>query len=201
MPSDDDPGHGDASDADERGLPTVLAVDDDQDLADTYAIWLRDDYDVRTAYDGESALETIDDAVDVVLLDRRMPDMSGGEVLDRIREAGYDVRVSMLTAVEPDVDIVDMGFDEYLVKPVTREDVVDVVERLLARADYDDDVQEYFAVSEKVATLEAELSPEERSESDEYQRLADRKTELEDVVDEELMEMQDFEDAFREIEG
>ncbi|GAA0300549.1 HalX domain-containing protein [Halarchaeum salinum] len=200
--STDDQGHGDTPDAaDERDPPTVLAVDDDQDLADTYAIWLRDDYDVRTAYNGDSALETIDDSVDVVLLDRRMPDMSGGEVLESIREAGYDVRVSMLTAVEPDVDIVDMGFDEYLVKPVTREDVVDVVERLLARADYDDDVQEYFAVAEKVATLEAELSPDERSESDEYQRLTDRKTELEDEVDEELMEMQDFEDAFREIEG
>lgn len=191
----------DDSDADERGPPTVLAVDDDEDLADTYAIWLRDDYDVRTAYNGESALETIDGDVDVVLLDRRMPDMSGGDVLERIRDAGHDVRVSMLTAVEPDVDIVDMGFDEYLVKPVTREDVIDVVERLLARADYDDDVQEYFAVSEKVATLETELSPEERGESEEYQRLTDRKADLEDDVDAALSEMGDFEDAFREIEG
>ncbi|MBP2250799.1 DNA-binding response OmpR family regulator [Halarchaeum solikamskense] len=201
MSSDDDPDHGADSDADERGPPTVLAVDDDQDLADTYAIWLRDDYDVRTAYDGESAMETIDESVDVVLLDRRMPDMSGGEVLESIRDAGYDVRVSMLTAVEPDVDIVDMGFDEYLVKPVTRQDVVNVVERLLARADYDDEVQEYFAVSEKIATLEAELSPEERADSDEYQRLERRKDELKDTVDEALMEVQDFEDAFREIEG
>ncbi|WP_435097611.1 response regulator [Halarchaeum sp. P4] len=202
--SPDAPAHGERSRAeatDEEERPTVLAVDDDQDLADTYAIWLGEEYDVRTAYNGESAIEDIDEDVDVVLLDRRMPDMSGGDVLDRIRDAGYEVRVSMLTAVEPDEDIVDMPFDEYLVKPVTREDVLDVVENLLARSEYNDDLQEYFAVSAKVATLESELSSDERESNAAYQHLQQRKADLEAQVQDSLSDVGDFEDAFREIES
>jgi len=181
--------------------PTVLAVDDDEDLADTYAIWLDGAYDVEVAYGGRSALEKLDRDVDVVLLDRRMPDLSGGDVLDRIREADYDVRVSMLTAVEPDEDIVDMGFDEYLVKPVRRADVVDVVERLLARNEYDDDVKEYFAVSSKIATLEAEYPDEAPVDDAALAELRERKERLERRVDSSLRAVESFEDAFREVEG
>lgn len=188
-------------DATEEDRPTVLAVDDDEDLADTYAIWLDGEYDVRTTYDGESAIDAVDSDVDVVLLDRRMPDMSGGDVLDAIRERGYDVRVSMLTAVEPDEDILEMPFDEYLVKPVTRDDVIDTVENLLARSEYDDDLQEYFAVSAKLATLEAELSPDERRESAAYQDLQRRESDLEARVQDSLEEVEEFEDAFREVEN
>ncbi|QLC33971.1 HalX domain-containing protein [Halarchaeum sp. CBA1220] len=188
-------------DTTEEDRPTVLAVDDDEDLADTYAIWLDGEYDVRTTYDGESAIDAVDSDVDVVLLDRRMPDMSGGDVLDAIREQGYDVRVSMLTAVEPDEDILEMPFDEYLVKPVTRDDVVDTVENLLARSEYDDDLQEYFAVSAKLATLEAELTPDERNESAAYQDLQQRKVDLEARVQDSLDDVEGFEDAFREVEN
>ena len=53
---------------------TVLVVDDDPDLADMFALWLnRAGYEVRTAYGGEAALDRLDPAVDIVLLDRRMP--------------------------------------------------------------------------------------------------------------------------------
>ena len=70
--------------------PTILVVDDERQLADLYATWVGDDYAVRTAYDGQSALEQADEAVDVVLLDRHMPDLTGDEVLGRIRDRGLD---------------------------------------------------------------------------------------------------------------
>lgn len=47
-----------------------------------------------------------------------MPVRSGNEVLDKMRIAGYDWCVAMVTTVEPDLDILEMGFDDYLVKPV-----------------------------------------------------------------------------------
>ena len=97
---------------------TVLVVDDEEEVADVYALRLRNEYDTRVAYGGEDALETIDVDVDVVLLDRRMPDIPGDEVLEQIREKGYDCRIIMLTAVDPGLDIVEMPFDEYLCKPV-----------------------------------------------------------------------------------
>jgi CheY-like chemotaxis protein len=129
-------------------------VDDDEDVADTYALWLDGEYDVAVAYSGEEAIEAVDDAVDVVLLDRRMPEVPGDEVLSHIRASGIDCRVSMLTAVEPDSDLVELPFDEYLVKPVTRDDVVEAVEDLLLRDSLEDDAQEYLAMQSAAEALE-----------------------------------------------
>ncbi len=109
---------------------TVLFVDDEPALADGHAARLADWYNTMSAYDGKATLETIDDTVDVVFLDRRMPDMAGKQVLESIRDAGYDCDVVMLTGVEPDADVIEMGFDEYLVKPVDTDELRDTIDRL-----------------------------------------------------------------------
>jgi CheY-like chemotaxis protein len=98
----------------------ILVVDDEQPIADLFARWLEDEYDVRVAYSGGEALASLDDSLDVVLLDRDMPDMSGDGVLDTIRSRGIDCRVGMVTAVEPDFDVLTLGYDAYVVKPVTK---------------------------------------------------------------------------------
>ena len=147
---------------------TILVVDDEQSVADIYARWLESDYEVRVAYGGREALRKLDGRVDVVLLDRRMPDISGDEILDSIRSEGLAPRVAMITAVEPDVDVIDMGFDDYLVKPIARDELLDVVERLLARTTYEKSVQEYFALASKLALLEGEVNQDALESSPEY---------------------------------
>ncbi|GGL61066.1 response regulator transcription factor [Halocalculus aciditolerans] len=179
--------------------PRVLVVDDDTDLAETFRLWLTSEFDVETAYGGEEALEKLDDDIDVVLLDRRMPEMSGGDVLDEIRDRGLDCRVSMVTAVEPSEDIVEMEFDEYLVKPVERDGVIDVVEELHARLSYDEDLQEYYAVSAKVGALESQLTPTEQSQSDALAELRERLEELETATRDGFEDVDGMESAFREI--
>ena len=110
---------------------TVLIVEDERDLADLYAEWLKSaGYRTHTAYRGATALEAADEAVDVALLDRRLPEMQGEEVLDRIRERGLGCAVAMVTAVEPEADIVEMGFDEYAVKPVGESELTALVDEL-----------------------------------------------------------------------
>lgn len=47
----------------------------------------------------------------------------------------------MVTAVDPDFDIVEMSFDDYLTKPVGRDHLVDATDEMLARDAYDDDLQ------------------------------------------------------------
>jgi len=113
--------------------PVVLVVDDETDLADSDASLLGDDYDVRVAYGGEAALQADDESVAVVLLDRRMPGFSGDEVVERIRERPGQALVAMVTAVDPDFDVVGMGFDDYVTTPVTREELVATVESLRLR--------------------------------------------------------------------
>ncbi|SFF90184.1 Response regulator receiver domain-containing protein [Halopelagius inordinatus] len=115
--------------------PTVLVVEDEEAVVEAYAMWLSDVADVRTATGGREALQLVDGDVDAVLLDRRMPDLSGDETLAEIRERGFDCRVAMVTAVDPavDVDGVNASFDTYLTKPVTKEEIVDAVGELLER--------------------------------------------------------------------
>jgi DNA-binding response OmpR family regulator len=182
--------------------PLVLIVEDEPDLADLYATWLKDEYRVRVAYGGREALEALDDAVDVVLLDRRMPDLSGDEALTEIRDRGFDCRVAMVTAVEPDFDIVAMGFDDYLVKPVSKDALDRTVSNLLLRNSYDDGMKELFSLASKKALLESEKDAMSLEESEEYQRLTERLAELRDELDETLQrfdEERDIAAVYRDI--
>ncbi|MEF8852287.1 MAG: response regulator [Haloarculaceae archaeon] len=180
----------------------VLVVDDEPDVADSYAAFIRDRYDVRIAYSGEEALERLDDEVDVVLLDRRMPDMFGDEVLAEIRDRGVDCRVAMVTAVDPDVDIIDMEFDDYVVKPVTREEVLDTVDRLLRVTEYERTLREYYRVTRKWVTL-SEVRPGEDIESDpEFADLVDRRDQLREKLEATAADLgdDDFETLFGDFE-
>ena len=163
--------------------PTVLAVDDEPDLVELYRVYLQDEYDVRLAKGGEEALSRMDDDIDVVLLDRRMSDLTGHEVLSEMRAAGYDAQVAMVTAVEPDVDVVDMPFDDYQTKPVSREDVRALVAVLLRRAEFDEQSQRFFALASKKAALEASGL----TGTDEYERvltqIADTRAEVDTTLD------------------
>jgi DNA-binding response OmpR family regulator len=179
--------------------PTLLVVDDEEEVADVYALKLEREYTVRKAYGGEEALEKVDDDVDVVLLDRRMPDRSGDEVLAAIRERGLDCRVIMITAVDPDFDIIDMDFDDYLCKPVESDDLLSAVEQQLTASEYDERLTEYFELTSKLALLEAEKTPQELDENEDIETLQARIDTLRDEMDDTLSEFEDFEMAFREI--
>ena len=181
---------------------TVLVVDDEQDVADLYSMWLQDDYEVLSAYEGDTALDVLDDAVDVVLLDRRMPGQSGDEVLEVIRERDLNCRVVMVTAVKPDFDILEMGFDDYLVKPVSKEDLRGTVEQMLTRVDYGAQLQEYYSLVSKKAVLESEKDPKTLEANDEYAELEREISQLRTEVDdarEELDDHEDFVGAFRDL--
>lgn len=164
----------------------VMIVDDEPDVADAYAAQLQREYQIRTAYSGEQALELIDESVDVVLLDRRMPDMSGDEVLKELRNRGINSQVIMVTAVEPEFNIIELEFDAYLEKPVSREDLIRAIEQTLQRASFDDEVRELFALTEKQATLESQMSETELQSNDRYLRLEEWIAELNEKVGQRL---------------
>lgn len=162
---------------------TVLVVDDERETADLYTDFLAEEYTVHTAYSGEDALEVVDTDVAVVLLDRKMPGISGDEVLQTIRARDLNCRVVMITAIEPDIDVLDLPFDDYLVKPASREMIRDVVSAMLVRNTCDDTIQEVVALASKMATLESKLSMPELEASSEYAALEARFTDLRDQTD------------------
>jgi DNA-binding response OmpR family regulator len=156
------------------GQVTILVVDDERDLADLYSMWIDDRYEVRTAYGGEQALEMVDESIDIVLLDRRMPDVTGDEVLARIREGECDPRVVMVTAVDPGLDIIEMDFDEYLTKPVSRPELNRIIENMRIQHRRAQPLKEHASVSNKMAALEREIDPESLERTEEYRNLQDR---------------------------
>ena len=175
--TDDPDDRADAGEGDTQ--PRILVIDDEERVGQAFALWLDDGYRVETATDGEEGLAKLTDDVDVVLLDRHMPGLSGGEVLERIREAGYGCRVAMVTAVDPDLDIVDLPFDDYVSKPVDRETLRSVIDRLLRLDRYDRRMGELYAVDRTLAALETDSPGRRLADDDRYRELRERKAELE----------------------
>lgn len=178
--------------------PTILVVEDERMLCDLFASWLESEYDVLVAYDGETALEKLSDDVDMALLDRRMPGLSGDEVLSELRDQGYEFPVAMVTAVDPDFDIVDMGFDDYLVKPIEQDDLLTLVEELISLPTYEDAIQQYFQLASKKAALEASKSEAELANSDEYTALIEEYEDVKSVADSQIQDI-DAEEGFSQL--
>ena len=109
----------------------ILLVEDEEKLARMVELELRyEGYQVHKSFDGRSGLErALSGEFDLVLLDIMLPQLSGMEVLRRLRKEGVQLPVIMLTARDSVVDKVsglDSGADDYITKPFA-------IEELLAR--------------------------------------------------------------------
>lgn len=109
----------------------ILIVEDEQKLARMVELELRyEKYEITTRFDGRSGLEcALAEEFDLVLLDVMLPQLSGVEVLRRLRREKPNLPVILLTArdsVEDKVSGLDAGADDYVTKPFA-------IEELLAR--------------------------------------------------------------------
>ncbi len=116
----------------------ILVVDDDRAVRDSLRRSLAfNGYQVELASDGQAALEAIHGArPDALVLDVMMPRVDGLEVCRRLRSAGDDLPVLVLTAREAVSDRVaglDAGADDYLAKPFALEELLARLRALLRR--------------------------------------------------------------------
>ena len=120
--------------------PTVLIADDESALTDSVALWLADQYDVRTAYTGTEAVDMYDASVDIVIVDRRMPGLSGDEVCTQLQDRAGNPKMILLTASSinhshwsrtHDYTMVNQSdlslFDGRIQKPVSKTDLLDTL--------------------------------------------------------------------------
>ncbi len=117
----------------------LLVVDDDPRITDLVRrIFAYEGYSVAVAATGQEALDrTLERPPDLIVLDVLLPGIDGLEVARRLREAGDNVPILMLTArdaVESRVEGLAVGADDYLVKPFAPEELVARVKALLRRS-------------------------------------------------------------------
>lgn len=176
----------------DRGLgdreTSVLVVEDEQAVADVYREYLTPEFSVSVATDGATALERLDESIDVILLDRHMPGMSGDEVLHAIRDRGEEIPVALVTAVQPTEEILDLPFDEYVTKPVDRDALVTTVRVLANRTSFQKKSREFFSLAAKKATLETDASPADLRGNG-YAELVETLTELRSELDQTVAEL------------
>jgi DNA-binding response OmpR family regulator len=120
------------------GRPVVLLVDDDATVRRTLGVGLElEGFSVVPASGGRAALEAVERLRPAaMLLDLTMPDLDGIEVLRRLRAAGEEVPVCVLSGrddVDDRVQGLESGADDYVVKPFALEEIVARLHALLRR--------------------------------------------------------------------
>lgn len=117
-------------------MQTILAIDDEHSVRESYRMILGGWYRVLLADSGKAALKLLDERhVDLILLDLAMPDMHGLELLALLEERGESAPVIVITAsnsVTAAVKAIKCGAREFVIKPFDVEDLLTLVDRTLA---------------------------------------------------------------------
>ncbi|MDY5034353.1 MAG: response regulator transcription factor [Prevotella sp.] len=124
-------------------MKRILMAEDEENISDFVSRGLKNfDYDVTVVDNGMEAWRLLEEGsrFDLVMLDIRMPGLTGLEVCRRIRERfGYTVPVLMLTALDTTDDVVaglQNGADEYISKPFKFVELLARIQALLRRAEH-----------------------------------------------------------------
>ena len=133
-------------------MRTILVVDDELSILESFRMILKENYRVLTAIDGLKALEILrNECVNLVILDIMLPGMSGLEVLSEIRKIDKDVEVIMVTAVKAvktAIEAMKLGASDYIIKPFDVEEIKFVVDKTLRSGE----------LAHEVAYLRSELN-------------------------------------------
>ena len=112
--------------------PTILVVDDNQDLLNTFAMILkRRGFSVQTAIDGSSAIDKFrEQDFDVILMDIVMPEMNGVDAFKKIREIKPDAPVILMTAYSDEEliqSVKDEGVHQIIHKPIRIDQLIQLI--------------------------------------------------------------------------
>ena len=137
----------------------ILVVEDDRNISDLIRMYLeKEGFEVRIAYDGGKAVEEFDERIpDMVLLDIMLPVMDGWAVCAHIREKGA-TPIIMLTAksdVDDRITGLEMGADDYLVKPFEMKELMARINAVLRRSEIPDDTKKRLQFDKLVINLDS----------------------------------------------
>jgi CheY-like chemotaxis protein len=117
-------------------VSTILVVDDDKNLANTFKLILQSvGFQVDTAATGLQALyKTNRSKYDLIILDINLPDMLGDEVAEKLKDQDENINIIMITGYSSFKDGLegnDLGIEEVLMKPIPPEELVKITKKTL----------------------------------------------------------------------
>ena len=120
-------------------MQSVLLIDDDESLRDTIAVMLEQDgFMTEQASDGRAGLErALALKPDLLLVDLRLPGLSGVEICKRLRSADVKTPIIVLSAIGDEIDkvlLLEIGADDYLVKPFGVRELMARIRAVLRRS-------------------------------------------------------------------
>jgi len=134
-----------------QAIPKVLLVEDDQKDVKLIQNYLADQpYEVITAYDGEEALAlALKENIDLILLDILLPGTDGFEICNRLKQMDETkntqiVLITSLSDIESRIKGVEMGADDFLVKPINNRELLVRINALLKKKVYMDQLQAQY---------------------------------------------------------
>jgi len=135
----------------------ILIVEDEKKIADSLRKNFNDEgFDTKVCFDGSDALEVISkEKFDLILLDWRLPEITGVEVCKRIRNANNRTPVILLTAlsnISNKVEALNCGADDYITKPFSFEEVLARVNALIRRYKLSQNMIEFEKMSLNLIT-------------------------------------------------
>jgi CheY-like chemotaxis protein len=126
--------------------PSAVVVDDDAGVREVHRRFLTDRFTVETAANGVEGLSAITESTAVLVVDWKMPGLSGIEVARGVRSRGYDCTVVLVSGSDPPFDERTAPVDAVLTKPLTQSELLDSI--ATGRSDES-------AVAERTATAES----------------------------------------------
>ncbi|MCF6158606.1 MAG: sigma-54-dependent Fis family transcriptional regulator [wastewater metagenome] len=132
-------------------MKTILVVDDEISILESFRMILKDNYRVLTANNGAKALEILHgESINLVILDIIMPGMSGLDVLKEMNKVVPDIDVIVVTAVKAvktAIEAMKLGASDYVIKPFDVEEIRLIIDKTLQSR----------ALSQEVAYLRSEI--------------------------------------------
>jgi CheY-like chemotaxis protein len=118
--------------------PRVLVIDDEKQVAEVIAVYLnQNEYAASAVFSGKQGIAALETGrYDLVISDVELPDMTGGELLDIIKERHKEVAVVMMTGyatLKPATEVIKKGVEDFITKPFTQPDLKAILDRILGR--------------------------------------------------------------------
>lgn len=159
----------------------VVIIEDEESLAELFSKRLDDEYNATIATHAGNGIAEIDAETDYVLLDRKLPGMSGDRVLEYIVDQPYDINVIIISAIDPDQNVIHQPYDEYITKTVDEGEIQDAIDRVEVKNRFVELLSQYVKKAETWEVVRSELNT---AESDADVDLGMIESELDEIAEE-----------------